>query len=49
MKLNVLNTNRWDRTMSITLLEDDIGTMLSTVFDEAAETVYVVNPSKAAM
>ena len=35
--------------MSITLLEDDIGTMLSTVFDEAEETVYVVNPSKAAM
>jgi len=35
--------------MSTTLLQDDIGTMLSAVFGEADETVYVVNPSNKTM
>ncbi|MBX0294367.1 transcriptional regulator TbsP [Haloarcula nitratireducens] len=35
--------------MSATLLQDDIGSMLSAVFEEADETVYVVNPDRDAV
>jgi len=35
--------------MSTTLLQNDIGTMLSAVFDDADDTVYVVNPSEETM
>jgi len=35
--------------MSTTLLEDDVRALLSTVFGDASETVYVVNPSRSAL
>ncbi|WP_276271900.1 transcriptional regulator TbsP [Haloarcula litorea] len=33
--------------MSATLLQDDVGGVLSTVFETADDTVYVVNPARA--
>ncbi|WP_254278821.1 transcriptional regulator TbsP [Haloarcula marina] len=35
--------------MSATLLEDDVGTMLSAVFDGTDDDVYVVNPDRASI